>query len=68
MWVLVVGLVVHVVPALWRVHLGQVVRLFGASGPAGGWLWSSCCVFPPFVCSLALLLVRCPQIWLYFAF
>ena len=23
MWVLVVGLVVHVVPALWRVHLGR---------------------------------------------
>ena len=50
----VVGLVVHVVPSLWRVHLGQVVGLFGASGPAGGWLWSSCCVFPPFVRSLAL--------------
>ena len=30
-----VGLVVHVVPALWRVHLLQVVRLFGASGPVG---------------------------------
>ena len=28
--------------------LGQVVGLFGASGPAGGWLWSSGRVFRPF--------------------
>ena len=26
---------VQVVPALWRVHWWQVVRIFGASGPAG---------------------------------
>ena len=44
----VVGLVVQVVPALWRAHWVQVVGLFGASGPAGGWLWSSGRVFRPF--------------------
>ena len=40
----------------------------GASGPAGGWLWSSGRVFPPFVLFPALLSVHCLQIWLYFAF
>ena len=53
------GQVVQVVPAFWRAHWVQVVRLFGGSGPAGGWLWSSGRVFPLFVLSLALSLVRC---------
>ena len=61
------------------VHWVQVCRLFGvptgaggrgfeASGPAGGWLWSSGRVFPYFVRFTALLSVHCLQIWLYFAF
>ena len=39
---------VQVVPALWRVHWLQVVRLFGASGPARG------CSGPLVVCSILL--------------
>ena len=31
---------------------------FEGAGPAGGWLWSSGRVFPPFARSLALSLVR----------
>ena len=47
------ALVVQVVPALWRVHLGQVVGLFGALGSAGVLavvLWSCVPSFYPLCC------------------
>ena len=50
----VVGLVVQVVPALWRVHWLQVVGLFGASGPAKRLalvLWWCVPSFCPLCCS-----------------
>ena len=31
-----------------RVHWSRDRQAFDASGPAGGWLWSSCAVFPAF--------------------
>lgn len=46
----------------------EVVQGFEASGPVIGWLWSSGVVFPPFVRSLALLVVGCLQICLYLRF
>ena len=48
--------------------LGYECRLFDAQDLPERWPWSSGRVFPPFVRFIALLLVRCPQIWLYFAF
>ena len=35
-------------PAFWRAHWSRGGRGFEASGPAGGWLWSSGGVFPAF--------------------
>ena len=68
MWVLVVGLVVLVVSAFWRVHLWQVVGSLGiqdlpevGSGPL---VVRSL----PFVRSLALPLVHRLQMWFYLAF
>ena len=57
MWVQVVGLVVQVVPALWRVHLGQVVRLFGLL-PSLSWRVPSFC--PLSRSSLVALLANMP--------
>ena len=68
MWVLVCG---RVFLSWWcsMVSTGpEVGRASRASGPAGGWLWASGRVYPPFGRLTALRLVRCLQIWLYFAF
>ena len=46
----------------------QVVQGAGLQDLPECWLWSSGRVFPPFVRFVALLVVRCLQIWLYLAF
>ena len=68
MWGAVCVSFVPFVVVFHRVHWWHVVPALWGSGPAGGWIWSSGRVFPPFVRSIALSLVRCLQIWLYFAF
>ena len=50
------------------VHLGQVVGAFEGAGPDGGRPDPLVVCSPPFVLFVALPLVRCLQIWLYFAF
>ena len=64
--------VVQVLPALlgciYRVHWCRCAGSLWLQDLPAVWLWSSGRVSPPFVLFLALLLVRCLQIWLYFAF
>ena len=61
MWVQVVWLVVQIVPAFWRVHLGMWSGLSRVVPCFRG-------VFSPFVRSFALLSLHCLRICLYLRF
>ena len=68
MWVQIVQVSPALLAYIHRVHLCRCAGSLGLQDLPERWLWSSGRVFPPFVCFLALSLVRCLQICLYFAF
>ena len=57
MWCMCVGSCAPLVVVFHRVHWSRGVQAFEASGPAGGWLWSSGGALPPFLRFTALLFV-----------